>query len=55
MVKYGHKIPFPNDMWDRIKALIEKRSDLGYRSVLEFVLDAVRRRLEELEEKGFFD
>jgi hypothetical protein len=32
-----------------VKALVKNRTDLGYRSVTEFVAEAVRKRTEEIE------
>jgi hypothetical protein len=40
----------PSGLYGKVKALVERRADLGYRSVTEFVAEAVRRRLEELGE-----
>jgi len=31
-----------------VKALVKARSELGYRSITEFVAEAVRKRTEEL-------
>jgi len=39
----------PKKLKERISNIIKQRKELGYRSVNEFVLDAVRRRLEEIE------
>jgi len=32
-----------------VKTLVKTRTDLGYRSVTEFVAEAVRKRTEEIE------
>jgi hypothetical protein len=40
----------PPGLYGKVKALVKRRADLGYRSVTEFVAEAVRRRLEELGE-----
>ena len=42
------KVAIPKDLAVKIRSLIEN-SNLGYRSVQEFVIDATRRRLEELD------
>ena len=41
----------PVELYEKIEKLIRSYPEFGYRSVMEFVADAVRRRLEELEEK----
>ena len=40
----------PSGLYDKIKALIKRRGDLGYRSVTEFVAEAVRAKLVEMGE-----
>jgi hypothetical protein len=40
----------PSGLYDKIKALIKRRGDLGYRSVTEFVAEAVRTKLIEIGE-----
>jgi hypothetical protein len=40
----------PSGLYEKIKALIERRRDLGYRSVTEFVAEAVRAKLTEMGE-----
>jgi len=40
----------PSGLYDKVKALIERRGDLGYRSVTEFVAEAVRTKLIEIGE-----
>ena len=40
----------PSGLYEKIKALIKRRGDLGYRSVTEFVAEAVRTRLVEIGE-----
>ncbi len=39
----------PSGLYQKVKALVKKRTDLGYRSVTEFVAEAVRKRVEEIE------
>ncbi|MCD6529188.1 hypothetical protein J7L06_02735 [Candidatus Bathyarchaeota archaeon] len=45
-------VNLPTSLYRKVKSLIESRSDLGYRSVTEFVTEAVRRRAEEIERSG---
>lgn len=40
------KVSIPRDMVERARRVLARH---GYRSVSEFVIDSVRRRLEELE------
>lgn len=47
MVDY-RTIRIPEDLVDTVQELIEKRGELAYRSHSEFIIDAVRRRVEEL-------
>ena len=48
-MSYRH-ISLPRELVDRIEKLV-KEGRYGYRTVTEFVKDAVRRRLEELEKR----
>jgi metal-responsive CopG/Arc/MetJ family transcriptional regulator len=41
----------PVELYEKIEKLIKAYPEKGYRSVLEFVIDAVRRRLEEIEKE----
>jgi len=41
-------VNLPSGLYAKMKTLIEKREDLGYRSVTEFVAEAVRKRAEEI-------
>ena len=41
-------VNLPSGLYIKVKALVAARSDLGYRSITEFVAEAVRRRTEEL-------
>ena len=45
-------VQLPSEMIDAVRRCIEANPHLGYRSVKAFVEDAVRRRIEELEERG---
>jgi hypothetical protein len=49
-VKGYDSVNVPSGLYDKIKTLIKSRSDLGYRSVTEFVAEAVRTRLVEIGE-----
>jgi len=46
-------VNLPSGLYKRVKALVEGRADLGYRSVTEFVAEAVRKRMEEIETLSF--
>ncbi|TXT61280.1 MAG: hypothetical protein BAJALOKI2v1_40074 [Promethearchaeota archaeon] len=47
MTKY-RTIRIPESLVKSVEVIIEKRQDLGYRSRSEFVIDAIRRRVETL-------
>jgi metal-responsive CopG/Arc/MetJ family transcriptional regulator len=49
-VKGYDSVNLPSGLYDKVKATVKKRSDLGYRSVTEFVAEAVRTRLVEIGE-----
>ncbi|MEE8167888.1 MAG: ribbon-helix-helix domain-containing protein [Candidatus Hydrothermarchaeales archaeon] len=50
MPKTGYRsLRIPDDLVAKIEDVINKKK-LGYSSISEFVKDAVRRRLEEIEE-----
>ena len=42
----------PSGLYSKVKEIIEERQDLGYRSVTEFVAEAVRKRVMELAANG---
>ena len=48
-VKGYDSVNLPSGLYLKVKSLIKTRSDLGYRSVTEFVAEAVRKRTEEIE------
>jgi hypothetical protein len=48
-VKGYDSVNLPSGLYAKVKALVKARSDLGYRSVTEFVAESVRKRTEELE------
>jgi hypothetical protein len=41
-------VNLPSGLYNKVKALVACRHDLGYRSVTEFVAEAVRKRVEEI-------
>ena len=49
-VKGYDSVNVPSGLYDKIKALVKRRGDLGYRSVTEFVAEAVRTNLVEIGE-----
>ena len=49
-VKGYDSVNLPSGLYNKVKALIKRRSDLGYRSITEFVAEAVRNRLVEMGE-----
>jgi len=49
-VKGYDSVNVPSGLYEKIKALVKRRGDLGYRSVIEFVAEAVRARLMEIGE-----
>ncbi len=42
-------VKVPEDLINNIRDFIEENKKLGYRSVSEFVIDAIRRRLEDVQ------
>lgn len=42
------KVAIPIDLFEKIRDILS-RTNLGYRSVNEFIIDATRRRVEEIE------
>jgi len=49
-VKGYDSVNLPSGLYNKVKGLIKRRSDLGYRSITEFVAEAVRHRLMEMGE-----
>ncbi|MBD3193697.1 MAG: CopG family transcriptional regulator [Candidatus Lokiarchaeota archaeon] len=41
-------VRIPENLVETVLEIIDERKDLGYRSHSEFIIDAVRRRVEEL-------
>ncbi|MHC3129384.1 MAG: hypothetical protein IBV52_04835 [Candidatus Bathyarchaeota archaeon] len=48
-VKGYDSVNLPSGLYVKVKTLVKRRADLGYRSVTEFVAEAVRKRTEEIE------
>ena len=48
-VKGYDSVNLPSGLYVKVKSLVKAREDLGYRSVTEFVAEAVRKRTEEIE------
>ena len=48
-VKGYDSVNLPSGLYNKVKTLVKTRTDLGYRSVTEFVAEAVRKRTEEIE------
>jgi Arc/MetJ-type ribon-helix-helix transcriptional regulator len=48
-VKGYDSVNLPSGLYNKVKNLVKTRTDLGYRSVTEFVAEAVRKRTEEVE------
>lgn len=46
MVDYRN-IKIPDEMRKEVAKIIEGKKELGYRTVSEFVIDAIRRRIED--------
>jgi len=47
-VKGYDSVNLPSGLYRKVRGLIKARADLGYRSITEFVAEAVRKRVEEL-------
>ena len=47
-VKGYDSVNLPSGLYATVKKLVKTRRDLGYRSVTEFVAEAVRKRTEEI-------
>ena len=53
-VKGYDSVNLPSGLYETVKNLIKTRTDLGYRSVTEFVAESVRKRVEEIERVNSF-
>ncbi|MFA5363884.1 MAG: hypothetical protein WC325_01730 [Candidatus Bathyarchaeia archaeon] len=51
-VKGYDSVNLPTGLYGKVKALVKTRCDLGYRSVTEFVAEAVRKRAEEIDKNN---
>ncbi|MCW4014903.1 MAG: hypothetical protein NWF06_00885 [Candidatus Bathyarchaeota archaeon] len=49
-VKGYDSVNVPSGLYRKVRALIKSRSDLGYRSVTEFVAESIRTKLVEMGE-----
>ncbi len=49
-VKGYDSVNVPSGLYKKVKALVNRRSDLGYRSVTEFVAEAIRTKIVEIGE-----
>jgi hypothetical protein len=45
-------VNLPSGLYSKVKEIVEKRKDLGYRSITEFVAEAVRKRVMDLVANG---
>ena len=45
-------VKIPNEVIEEIKNIIKNHKELGYRTHSEFIIEAIRRRLEELKKSG---
>jgi len=53
-VKGYDSVNLPSGLYAKVKTLVKTRTDLGYRSITEFVAEAVRKRTEEIERMNSF-
>ena len=47
-VKGYDSVNLPHGIYQKVKSLVDSRTDFGYRSITEFVAEAVRQQTEEL-------
>ena len=45
-----YSVNLPSGLYRKVKAVVKSRNELGYRSITEFVAEAVRNRLTEMGE-----
>lgn len=51
MPVFGYdSVNLPSGLYRKVKAVVKSRNELGYRSITEFVAEAVRNRLTEIGE-----
>ena len=48
-VKGYDSVNLPSGLYAKVRTLVKYRDELGYRSITEFVAEAVRKRVEEIE------
>jgi len=48
-VKGYNSVNLPSGLYLTVKKLVKTRTELGYRSVTEFVTESVRKRVEEID------
>ena len=48
-VKGYNSVNLPTGLYNKVKGLVKHRKDLGYRSITEFVAEAVRKQTVEIE------
>ena len=53
-VKGYDSVNLPSGLYHKVKKLVNTKIDFDYRSVTEFVAEAVRRRIEEIEKMASF-
>ena len=51
MVQRYRTVRLPEELVNEIERVIKKHKKYGYRSIAEFVAEAVRRRIEEIEKE----
>lgn len=44
-------VSLPKTVWKRVRELLDEEKVTGYRNPSEFILDSVRRRIEQIENK----
>ena len=53
-LKRYDSVNLPSGLYSSVKKIVKTRTDLGYRSVTEFVAESVRKRVEEIEKVTSF-
>ncbi len=51
MVQRYRTVKLPEELVNEIERIIKKHKRYGYRSIAEFVAEAIRRRIEEIEKE----
>ena len=53
MARHGYTtVGIPTPVYDNIRDLIKDREDMGFRSVSEFVMYALRKEIQKLKDEG---